>query len=234
MIRTDTYPQFPTNITGFNGSYTVHYINVSLPDVVTYQGSVDVPGMMPLSLIRSNGTYINAGAVNPNPSFISRIGSDSRVGIIRWVQPDSYMGYTCSLWPCMKTMSAEIVAGQLRERVESETGSNLAETFSGAVKYTQSLTTADLDCVSPEKKQVLRDLGYNFTDSQRWLPYYVRDVNGTLDPGYDSSDYCSGADIDPHCQLEGEEYRLPKELSEAVPARCMYVRNPHPSPPYRT
>jgi hypothetical protein len=111
----------------------------------------------------------------------------NQVGVIPWdgmeAVPYSYQtinGYHCRLYPCIKTFRANISVGQLKEEVLEE----IADNIFSPIYLTNSTcpplgTVADISCLTSDQRQVLNQLGYQFNDTTRWLPYNVSFVDGT-------------------------------------------------------
>ncbi|KAK5071918.1 hypothetical protein LTR51_006402 [Lithohypha guttulata] len=86
----------------------------------------------------------------------------------------------CSLEPCIQTFRSEVVNGILREEVlDRQMSFGGARSGSGYMGQ----ATVDLKCINDDARQDLRDLGYQFDDASRWLPYNV-----TVEPALSESD----------------------------------------------
>lgn len=86
--------------------------------------------------------------------------------MIRALDPETYLGYSCQIAPCVRSYSGDISIGKFQEKQESEymLPRNLMYGFYRA---------ADLECVNDSKKQQLSQMGYDLEANPRWLPYNV-------------------------------------------------------------
>jgi hypothetical protein len=153
--------------------------------------------------------------------------SEDEVDIIRGNESDEneiIKGYRCRFYPCIKTFRANVTTSRLVEEVVEETSKDV---FSiGSPSYSELVySTADLDCLdSPDQRQMLKKLGYQFNDTTRWLPYNITLVNGTVDrPVYIqlNDDPCEREDVRQFPEL-CNGFKTTAKANEAVPARCIY------------
>lgn len=159
----------------------------------------------------------------------------SQISIIRWDgrsdipgPNETIRGYRCKLFPCLKTFTAQVYNGRLRETLVEENHGP----FSTVNAREMMISMADLNCLeSTEQRDILKRLGYQFNAATRWLPYNVTlSRNSTeenpefLDSGpavYALENPCNKAPARNDFELCNGN-RTTKEALEVVPPRCIY------------
>lgn len=89
---------------------------------------------------------------------------------------DNYAAATCSMNFCVRTYKSIISAGNLEERLVSQT--DLPDIVGQATSGVFFLSVIDTDCISAEEKSALRSAGYEMPVGTPWLPY----KNATFKP----------------------------------------------------
>ncbi|KAI8933165.1 hypothetical protein NX059_009806 [Plenodomus lindquistii] len=197
-------------------------INVTLP---FSNVTLAIGEKQSLTLVR--GTRQQAG---PIVNLASHFGTE--LTMIRWdglrTIPDkdqTITGYRCQLYPCLKTFRAKIATGYLDEEVVEVSGDVLSGNKDEKEAY--RIVVADLNCLdNPEQRKILKNLGYQFDENTRWLPYNVSWTSDIeTNPVFAAStqyDPCRRAPANTYSDLCNGEKSSSKAL-ETVPARCMYT-----------
>jgi hypothetical protein len=159
-------------------------------------------------------------------------GYIDNINLIRWEgkaaipwQNQSISAYRCQLYPCLKTFKSKVVTGQIEEELVEESGdvftTGVVSNSSGVLR-----TVADLKCFDdPGQKQILKQLGYQFNDTTRYLAYNISIANSTMErPVYYADpreNPCLRAPANQFPDLCNGNQTTAK-ANEAVPARCIY------------
>ena len=163
-------------------------------------------------------------------ALVSRGGRE--VNVIRWdgrslfpTANETIRAYRCRLYPCIKTFEADISRSQIKETVVEETDTALSDTV--LENFDLSNPVADLTCLdNPDQRNILKQLGYQFDNATRWLPYNVSLGAGTAEhpvlaptvnnnpcnkaPGNQFPNLCSGN-------------QMTTKALKTIPARCIYT-----------
>lgn len=132
--------------------------------------------------------------------------------------------FSCSFYPCVKTYTASVSAGRLSETLESQTD-YISSSFviPGSVDL---WGVVDLDCLDepPKQKQMLRDLGYEFDNSTRWLPYNISLDQTSETPRFSPGTLakCSNTTKDGPEEFCNNNDKFLEIIRKAVPYRCIY------------
>jgi hypothetical protein len=177
-------------------------------------------------ILNRGGQAMTRGYVGLSAAYITDLN------MIRWdggsPVPDenqTISAYRCRFYPCLKTFRAKVSTGRIEEELVEESGdvftSGMLPNNSGPMRV-----VADLDCFDdPGQKQILKDLGYQFNDTTRYLAYNISVVNSTMEhPVYSADDYHSPCLRAPANQFPDlcNGNRTTAKANEAVPARCIY------------
>ncbi|KAF2874040.1 hypothetical protein BDV95DRAFT_604257 [Massariosphaeria phaeospora] len=206
----------PTGNCTFDGKYTsLGYCNqckdVTASLVKTYFQK-DEHSFLNLTLPWGSNLTLTRGfpTEGENPDLVCSGGID----MIRWQTTpesnDTYVAYNCTVYPCVRTYSSKIRVGKLEELVEEETGPDVERVFLKWGNTDITYTTADLDCVDEEERRILRDIGYEFNDTDRWLPYQSDGAGQCWN--IMSTELCNGTD-------------LSAKAAKVVPEECIYTMN---------
>ena len=106
-----------------------------------------------------------------------------------------YGAARCSMHPCVRTLTAGVLGGNLTEKTTSS-----ASTFG---MNGDALNSVDMACISDIQKQSLRRVGYKFNDDAKWLAY---NVTALSDGTFSNSGYSE----------------VSNETLSIVPAKCIY------------
>lgn len=120
-----------------------------------------------------------------------------------------YSAVRCHLYPCVKTYEvADIVSGDLHERQLSNDADWPSDGGFGLSTSQHYMSSVDMSCINNQQKQALRDAGYQFPDSAKYIPYNV---------SYDSVNYpgqpWATVTLDPP---------LSNATMQTVPPECIY------------
>lgn len=128
--------------------------------------------------------------------------------------------YRFRLYPCIKTFNANVTIGRIQEKVVDESGDIFSFTSLGFK------AAVDLDCVKNTSQwQILKWLGYEFSNSTRWLTYNTSRAEGTMDePVYASSaiNPCANNVTSGIITDLGNGTDLSQKALEAVPAQSNF------------
>jgi hypothetical protein len=185
-----------------------------------------------LSLGRNNLT-LSRGGLAMSRGYVGLASAfTSDINMIRWdgkasipSESETISAYRCKLYPCLKTFRAKVSTGRIEEELVEESGDVFTTGF-GAPGSGPLRAVADLSCFdSPGQKQILKQLGYQFDDTTRYLAYNVSAANGTMEhPKYTTSSYYSPCLRAPANQFPDlcNGNKTTAKADEAVPARCIY------------
>lgn len=114
-----------------------------------------------------------------------------------------YGAASCTLKPCVRTYSAELDAGHLKERLISQSpdidwGSSWGPNYYGLL---------DTQCVSAQQVDFLTSRGYEMHNTTRWIPFY-----GDVSAGHTME------------QLVSDEW--PENLESLLRDKCVYIISP--------
>jgi hypothetical protein len=185
-----------------------------------------------LSVGRSNLT-LSRGGQAMNRGYIGLASSyTTNIDMIRWdgrasipFENQTISAYRCNLYPCLKTFKATVSTGRIEEELVEESGdvftTGVVSKLSGYLR-----AVADLKCFDdPGQKQILKQLGYQFNDTTRYLAYNMSIANSTMEhPVYfvdPLNDPCVKAPANQFPDLCNGN-RTTTKANEAVPARCIY------------
>lgn len=143
--------------------------------------------------------------------------------------------YRCPIYSCMKTLKGNVSVGELKEELIEETGGG-SKFFSPVIpgSYRPVFSTADLDCLdSPDRRQTLRELGYQFNHTTRWIPYNISLYDFAIeeDPTFfvESSVNVDELGMNPCAKSPGNKHsdlcdrnHTTTKAATAVPAHCIY------------
>jgi hypothetical protein len=149
-------------------------INITLPIAMASQK---------YGFSRMKNLSIDTFANEPDVSFAMKTDYEKGfTAMIRFGANGTSMAYTCTVYPCVKTFSAEVDQGLLKETMEKEHHNafdierpNYINV--GDLRYTYS--AADLQCVNQLQRDHLKELGYNWNATMRFIPYEMSVVGGT-------------------------------------------------------
>lgn len=154
------------------GFFTSDWINVTMSisddmalakTIHWYDGTQFKPGfekaivLMPKTIVSDMQTDVSTGA--PWTDCNTTAASNS------W-HCRGYGVAVCEMQPCVRTYNATVTAGQLEERVISNSGSS-----AWVVNPYTEIGMLDTHCVSDAEKGALVQKGYQFDDSSQWLGY---------------------------------------------------------------
>lgn len=201
----------------YNDGHSDHNLtNVSLKTTSRYYPELILHRKLALSeILVASTTYFGEDTWDMNLYPV--------VNIIRWngletmrSETELVRSYSCGFYPCTKTYKSSVTAGKLAESLESESG-YIFSSISGKADLAR-WAAADLDCLDKpeEQKQILKDLGYEFDDDTRWIPYNVS-INVTSEtPAFNTPRYSNDGD-----NLR-EDNHITEKIARAVPLRCIY------------
>lgn len=142
--------------------------------------------------------------------------------------------YQCAFNPCIHTISGTVINGTLREQT-LQRGPIFGDTLvPGPPGFTLYSPVVDLACINDTSRHNLHDLGYEFDDSTRWLPYNVcvgTEVNTTT---LKYSTWFNMTEIAPYTDAaaasgfytgSSSNWNLSNKGLEIVPQECIY-QNP--------
>jgi hypothetical protein len=96
------------------------------------------------------------------------------------VSASPLFGCRCQLFYCIRSYTATIDHGTLTETLES-----ISENWSSSTNETRVIGTVRVDCLKPQLKRYLLDMGY-LSDDTDWMPW-----NGTYLNGSEAQDHSS-------------------------------------------
>jgi hypothetical protein len=80
---------------------------------------------------------------------------------------------SCSVWPCRKTYSANVMFGVLEERLIDFSPQAQWSIPPDMSNQYGVFATVDRDCLSVQERAGLESEGYHIDDGQRWIGYNV-------------------------------------------------------------
>jgi hypothetical protein len=138
---------------------------------------------------------------------------------------ETIRAYRCNIYPCLRTYKGNISSGRLDEEIVNESG-DVFTTVTVPGNGATVRSVADLHCLdSQDQRQDLKQLGYQFNDTTRWLAYNGSLVNGTMaSPVFGNSSYfgeCVTSHPNQITDLCNGNQTTTKGR-EIVPPRCIY------------
>lgn len=172
---------------------------------------------LPSGLEASPGiaTFIMAfGLDSPSTEIVSIAGSTVNpkcpAGNTSWpCSPQA--AARCYLYPCVKTFESSISHDQLHERQISkdEDWPTTNGWSNSTIQWYDNVV--DMECPDERQKQSLRDIGYQFNDTTKFLPYNVSYDPNAPNPAKDAWSYVSGTGKPPS-----------NETMQIIPPKCIY------------
>ncbi|CAO2652568.1 Nn.00g008510.m01.CDS01 [Neocucurbitaria sp. VM-36] len=164
----------------------------------------------------------NVGSVEENRRSLVARGSPS-IEVIRALDTETYVAYSCKIAPCVKSFAAGIRTGLLNE-------TRVSEHMLPRNLMFMAYRVADLDCVQDDKKQQLQEMGYDLSTNPRWLPYNVSVVYNETQKRTTfrgSCQFMPKDKVNKFCDKNkpgaGDEgILLTDEAAQIVPAECVY------------
>ncbi|KAF2683665.1 hypothetical protein K458DRAFT_431890 [Lentithecium fluviatile CBS 122367] len=157
--------------------------------------------------------------------FAAKTNIDGFTGMIRYNRPKGeFVAYTCSIYPCLKTFTAEMEGGELKETVVSEHEAFDLERPNSVGDFEGAYSAADLECLNQAQRDQLKLLGYRWNTTARFIPYRVSVMSGTKEvPWFSPDNYCEDT-LSP-CGTDTPALPTTSTNITDVPAHCIYTMN---------
>lgn len=155
------YNQLNTTFSAFEDEVDVAHMDIWSPlPLAAYTFSIRIDIVVGKTSFSEKGRLISTG------KSITGCGT-TEARNIKWACR-GYGAASCTLKPCVRTYSARIEAGTLKERLISQSpdmdwGSSWGRKYHGLL---------DTQCVSTQQAAFLTSRGYELRNTTRWIPFY--------------------------------------------------------------